>query len=441
MNVLLLAPQPFYSERGTPMSEENLVRVMSARGWTIDLLTYAEGHDVDLPGLTIHRIPSIPGVRQVPPGFSGRKLISDIAMIVEACRLSRIGDYDLVHGLEEAVFIAALIGKLYGVPYVYDMDSILSEQLIDRYPGLHHARGALRYFEEIAVGGSLAVIAVCDSLSNSARTLSDDAFVAQLEDRTQLGPLVAGDESLADIVGEDRQVVVYAGNLERYQGIDLLLAGFAQAVREEPSLALVLIGGSASDVERYRDRASELGVAGSAHVVGPRPVPHLRHYLEQADMLVSPRIAGTNTPMKIYSFLDAGVPLLATRLKTHLQVLDDEIARLFEPTPAGLSAALVELARDPSRRSRLAAAAARRVRERYSTEAYERKAHRILAELEARVARGEIRARGRTWITDRASASVTSPAGIHGSGTTSRSAAGPRPAPPAARMPAPFSLG
>lgn len=386
MRVLVLAPQPFYTERGTPMSEADLLRVMSERGWSVDLLTYGTGEDFPLPGLTIHRIPRVPGIGGVPPGFSVAKLLSDVVLAAKAVRMARAGDYDLVHGLEEGVFIAAAIKKLVGLPYVYDMDSILSEQLIDRYPFLGHVGGGLRYFEEIAVGDSLGVVAVCESLANAAQERSPGAFVARLEDQTQLGPANPGADSLRELAGADRTIVVYVGNLESYQGIDLLLEGFADAVGRAPDLSLVVIGGSDEKLRRYRRRAGELGLDDSAHLVGPKPVEHLRNYLEQADILASPRIQGTNTPMKIYSYLDAGTAVVATRLPTHLQALDDEIARLFDPTPAALADALVELARDPGRRRELADAATRRVQTLYSPEAYAKKANHFLEEMEKRVA-------------------------------------------------------
>ena len=435
MRALVLAPQPFYSERGTPISEENLLRVMSSRGWQIDLLTYSEGRDIRLPGLTIHRIPAIPGVSQIPPGFSLRKVLSDAVMTVEAIRLARRGGYDLVHALEESVFIAAAIRKLFGIPYVYDMDSILSEQLVERYPRLAHVAGALRYCEEVAVSGSLGVLAVCESLTSFARRLAPEAFVARLEDRTQLGPPRPAVESLGDLVAPGSRILLYVGNLEPYQGIDLLLEGFAAAAPLVPDLSLVVIGGSERNVARYRARADELGLDGSVRLVGPRPVRDLRGYLEQADILVSPRIAGTNTPMKVYSFLDSGVPLLATRLSTHLQALDDDVARLFEPTPAGLAAALVELATDDGLRRRIAAAAGRRVARRYSVPAFEARAREFLREVERRVdAEGGRRHAGREAP---GASELSRPADIRWPGTTHPSAAAPPRARCAARNPAP----
>lgn len=426
MRALVLAPQPFYSERGTPISEANLLRMMAARGWSVDLLTYAQGDDLELPGLRIHRTPRIPFVADVPPGFSSRKIASDVVMTIQAIRMARTGDYDVVHGLEEAVFIAAAIRKLTGIPYVYDMDSLLSEQLVDRYPLLEHVRGILQYFEEVAVEGSMGVIAVCSSLAAAARRLSPRPFVARLEDRSQLGPTRSGADSLRSIAGADRTIALYVGNLESYQGIDLLLEGFASAVKRAPRASLVVIGGSDENIRRYRRRADELGLNGSAHLIGPRPVRHLRSYLQQADVLVSPRISGTNTPMKIYSYLDAGVPLLATRLPTHLQVLDDRIACLFEPTPAALAESLVDLIEDVGRRRALARNATRRVDRLYSRQAYQQRASRILREIERQVAVAGGGSRSADASLDVEAPAFSRTAGTRSPGTTHPSDAAPR---------------
>ena len=78
MKVLMLAPHPFYQERGTPIAVDLLIRALSERGYQIDLLTFNEGSDVDYPGLTIHRVKPFPLICNVRPGFSIKKLLLDI---------------------------------------------------------------------------------------------------------------------------------------------------------------------------------------------------------------------------------------------------------------------------------------------------------------------------------------------------------------------------
>ena len=96
----------------------------------------------------------------------------------------------------------------------------------------------------------------------------------------------------------------------------------------------------------------------------------MRTIFDSADVLLSPRIKGNNTPMKIYSYMASGKPILATRLSTHTQVLDDASAMLAEPEPAAFAQGMMKLAADPALRQRLAAKARSVASEKYSYTAY-----------------------------------------------------------------------
>ncbi len=49
MKGLVIAPQPFFSPRGTPFSVYHRCLVMSEMGIELDLMTYGQGQDVDFP--------------------------------------------------------------------------------------------------------------------------------------------------------------------------------------------------------------------------------------------------------------------------------------------------------------------------------------------------------------------------------------------------------
>ena len=302
-------------------------------------------------------------------------------MLWAALRRIRRRRYDLVHAVEESAFMALLAKRLFGVPYVYDMDSGLAQQMVDRFPALARVRGLLDFCERRAVRGSAGTLAVCGSLETQARAFHPDGLVARLEDVSLLGAGDTDGVAEADAAALDLHppawagdpLVLYVGNLQVYQGIDLLLAGFAQALREVPAAKLVVVGGGAAEIGHYRGEAERLGVAASVHFAGPRPVEALGACLRRATVLVSPRVTGANTPMKVYSYLDSGRPLLATRLPTHTQVLDDRIALLVEPEPVAMGRGLARLLRDGELRERLAAAARSFAQREFTPEAFRRK--------------------------------------------------------------------
>jgi len=372
MNVLLLAPQPFYTERGTPIAVNLLLRALSERGDRVDLLTYHEGADVSHPHLRIFRIRKPLGVSRVPPGFSLKKVLCDFALFPRAAELMRAQRYDVIHAVEESVFIAMRLRRKFGVPYVYDMDSSLARQMIDKNPLFALVGPVLKGSERAAIRGAEAVSPMCDAMAELARQ-SGAARVVTLRDISLLG-IIPQDQPYhpRQEFGIKGPCLVYLGNLEAYQGIDLLLRSFAILARETPAADLVIIGGAPHHVAHYRDETAAAGIGDRVHFAGPQPLSAMRAIFDSADVLVSPRIKGDNTPMKVYSYMDSGKPILATRRLTHTQVLDDHTALLAEPEPAAFAAAMKRLIDDPALRQQLGAAARTVAAEKYSYAAYKR---------------------------------------------------------------------
>lgn len=387
MRILLLAPHPFFQARGTPIAVRTVLEFLGSRGHQVDALTYHEGADVDIPNCRVYRIPRVPGVNNIRPGFSFKKIVCDAVMFGSCLRMMRRNRYDLVHAVEEAAFIAVAMKTLTGVPYVYDMDSSLAEQMIDSFPRLEIAYPFLRRAEAIAVRRSAGVLTVCAALEDVAHGHAPGTPIGRVEDTTLLpeGPGANGGRLLPGEAG-DGPVALYVGNLEHYQGIDLLLEGFRHTLHRLPRARLVIVGGRDDDIARYRRRAKSLGIPEAVHFLGPRPVSALADLLREADVLVSPRLKGLNTPMKIYSYLDSGTAVLATKLRTHTQVLDEHTAYLVDPEPEALGTGLAELLSDDALRQRLATQAKAYVQREFTPQAARRKLEAFYSMVESRAA-------------------------------------------------------
>jgi glycosyltransferase involved in cell wall biosynthesis len=138
-------------------------------------------------------------------------------------------------------------------------------------------------------------------------------------------------------------VALYTGNFEPYQGVDLLV----EAAALVPEVQFVLMGGEQHEIEALLMRAAQLGCRERCTFVGKRAPLDLPLYLALADVVVSPRCRGGNTPFKVYTYLAAERPLVATRIATHTQLLDDSLAMLTEPTPEGLARGIRAVVADP----------------------------------------------------------------------------------------------
>ena len=366
MQILFLAPHPFYQDRGTPIAVNLILKTLSERGEHIDVVTYHEGRQVTHDYVTVYRTPRMPFMQDIRPGFSWKKLVCDVLLFFTSVRRVSRRRYHLVHAVEEAVFIALVLKWWFGIPYVYDMDSSLAQQMIEKYPVLAPLAVVLRSFEGLAVRHAKAVVPVCDALAavvekykpNKVTVLQD---VSLLQDIRGQDPLNLKAE--LDIHGV---LIMYVGNLEAYQGIDLLLESFALVLQKSALTHLVILGGEGSDVQKYQQKACHLQIHHRVYFLGPRPVAHLARYLAEADLLVSPRIKGQNTPMKLYSYLHSGKAIVATALPTHTQVLNHHVAILTEPSPAAFAQGMLSLIEDAALRAQLGIAGKGLVEEKYN---------------------------------------------------------------------------
>jgi glycosyltransferase involved in cell wall biosynthesis len=332
--------------RGTPLAVLAMVRALVAQGHHVELLTFAQGADVDVPGLVHRRSLRLP-VGHVRPGASLAKLVLDAPFAAQAVWRMLAGRFDVVHAVEEAAHLAAPFARLLRLPLVMDVDSSISDQLREsgfaRRGPLPWAAAAL---EAHALRHAAAVITVCTSLSDGVRARAPHAPIFQVEDPPLVDatlPAVAEVAGLRTSLGLDaRPVVLYSGNFEEYQGVDLLL----EAAARVPEAQFVFMGGEPGEVAAARAQARALGTGERCAFAGKHPPSELPRFLALADLLASPRRRGVNTPFKVYTYLASGRPLLATRIPSHTQILDDANAWLVDATgealAGGIRAALAD---------------------------------------------------------------------------------------------------
>src|SRR6478672_10210640 len=80
--ILVVSPQPFYQDRGTPIATRQVLLALSELGRPVDLLTYPIGLDVEIPWLRIFRSGNPFRYESVPIGLSLRKIVLDLPITV-----------------------------------------------------------------------------------------------------------------------------------------------------------------------------------------------------------------------------------------------------------------------------------------------------------------------------------------------------------------------
>ena len=370
--LLIVSPQPFYEDRGTPIAVSQLAAALSTLGYEVDLLAYPIGTAVHLPGLRIVRGRNPFGIRDVKIGFSFKKIILDIGMLGRLLSMIVQRDYGAVHVLEEMAWPAVALCRRRDIPVIYDMQSSLPDQLrTHRFFRLGWVQRMLNALEAWAIRNSNAVVCAA-GLLNHVRTQAPDVTVYEwkwpgLEPDAPKHP---GDLRAAIGIRADRKVILYAGTFEPYQGIDAFLESLADVTSAMPFAVGVLIGATPDNDIGNDPLACRLAVEGKLHVLPRQPRDIIPSYLAMADVLVSPRAYGDNVPLKIFDYVLSGKPIVATDIPAHRSILDDRSALLVPQSADGLSAGIQRLLKDPALAAGLAATALARASAAPGKEAY-----------------------------------------------------------------------
>ena len=97
MRILMIAPQPFFTPRGTPLSVLHRLNTLSNLGHKIDLVTYHIGQTIPFENVTYHRILKVPFIKRIQVGPSKRKIIVDFFVLLKSLKLLFKNDYDVIH--------------------------------------------------------------------------------------------------------------------------------------------------------------------------------------------------------------------------------------------------------------------------------------------------------------------------------------------------------
>jgi glycosyltransferase involved in cell wall biosynthesis len=388
MNILMIAPQPVFEPRGTPISVYQRLEGLSRLGHSIDLVTYHLGAEVDLPGVTIYRIPRVPFIKELKVGPSLPKLPLDILLFFKSIERLVRKKYDVIHSHEEAAVFSIPLAAIFRTRHLYDMHSSLPRQL--RNFNFGNNALMIKIFEVLerwTVRKSDAIITIGSDLASHVEYLKPDATHMMIENlplwsngskRTQ-----SANSELRQTLGiKNKLAIVYTGTFERYQGVGLLLES-AKIVRDQfPDVAFILVGGKPAQVQEWKEVASKNQLEDCVYFTGTLPVEEANRYLEIADILVSPRVEGTSVPLKIYTYLLTGKPIVATNLTAHTIVLNEDTAVLVDPEKEAFAEGLLRLIWNEDLRRQLGVRAQRLAEEKYSPAVYLSKLVKIYSKLQ-----------------------------------------------------------
>ena len=317
IKVLMIAPTPFFADRGCHMRILGEIRALQHLGYDITLCTYHLGRDI--PGIKTERILNIPWYKKLEAGSSWQKFYIDILLFFKSLRVFWRDKPDLIHGhLHEGAFLGHFVRKLSfrRVPLVFDAQGSLTKELVT-YGFFREGAFLHRLFwrferwiarmPEYTVGSNVTVSAfMVEEMglpASNVATVIDGVHTGFFSDKGDAG-------NLRKELGlpSDSPVVLYTGALLKSKGIDYLWQAIPLVLQQKPETYFVIVG---YPVEESQKTITGVGVADRCLFVGQVDFFKLPAYLFLADLAVDPKIdeAGEASG-KIINYMGASLPIV-----------------------------------------------------------------------------------------------------------------------------------
>ena len=346
--LLFMTSVPFFQWRGSSIRVAFNVRALADLGYEVDLLTIPVGETKNITGVTVHRVSNPFRVKNISIGPSLHKLIFDFLILFRALAMVIRHQYVAVHAVEEVGLIGLLIGRISGSRVIFEKhsdpashkDKFFKNIVLYLYSWLE--RIVIRKVDIVIGTGEALVEQALDVAPNQkVHHIFDIPSSCQEADPEQVQVLKTSFRNDPDEV-----IALYVGSFALYQGIDLMFESLYLALKESPNLRLVVVGGTQDQIDMRNEWLDQHGIREKVHFVGFVSPDQLPNYISAADFLLSPRISGVNTPLKLLDYLKSGKAILATDNAANRRIVDAKVAVLKQANSKSFAKGMIKLAKN-----------------------------------------------------------------------------------------------
>lgn len=360
MKVLVVAPTPFFSDRGTHIRILEEALALEKRGHEVTIATYHIGQDLpDSLGshIDVRRIRRLLfWYKKLEAGPDWQKIILDLLLIKKVFFLARTKRPDIIHGhLHEGALIAWIVQKMLfwrGIKVVADFHGSLTKEMVShQYLGASLLQKVFQWIEHRI--DNMGDAAVTSSWNNAADIRKvRPGGVEVLLDGTRLSMFdgLPTKEILREKYGvpQNAVVVTYTGAFIQNKGVRYFLDAVSILCERYPNVHIILAGFPVDKIGEYLERPL---FKERATVISPLPYFHLGEVLKMSDIGVDPKDEATREASgKTLQYMGAGLPVACFGTENNREYLGEGGSYASSISAAALAQAIASLVEEQTLR-------------------------------------------------------------------------------------------
>jgi len=333
---------PVFGRKGCSIHVQEVVRAMAGRGAEIDLFaTSCAGPPP--PGLEEVRLHPLPRPPKGDLASREQKCLEANGALQAAVQSE--GPFSLVYERHSLWSFAGMeYARAQGWPALLEVNAPLIEEQAE-HRGLVDRASAERVANTV-FGAATALIAVSEEVAEYlGRFPAAQSKIAVVPNGVNPAHFPA--DVKKSLPGDTGSFTVgFVGSMKPWHGLGILLEAFGRLEERCPGNRLLFVGDGPGR-ELLSAQAAALGLGKAVHFTGavdPSEVPGL---LASMDVAIAPYGSLSNfyfSPLKVYEYMAAGLPVIASRVGQLEQLIEDEIHGLLIP-PGDVDALVAALER------------------------------------------------------------------------------------------------
>jgi 1,2-diacylglycerol 3-alpha-glucosyltransferase len=361
-SIAMVAACAFPANHGTPAAIKEMSEELARRGHSIRVVTYPLSHEIPITGVEIDRVAQVGSNRQVSVGPSYQRLAFDALLVFKLFQVVRRHKVEVIHAHNyEAALVGGFVGKLTGVPVIYNAINTMIGEL----PSFNFIRpralaiGLAKVLDYVVPRMADLIIADTEELRSFILDKGvDPARVITIHSGVRPEMFAGADGSRVRdrFAAGHGPLIIYTGTFDDFQGLDYLMAAFKIVHERKPAASLLLVGSTinAAHGAKYKRMAADLGFA-SRFAMTSCTLDELPDLLAAADVAVVPRPQSAGIPTKLLNYMAAGNAIVSFKQSATI-LRHRETALLVEPATAeNFAQGILSLLDDPALAQRLRA--------------------------------------------------------------------------------------
>lgn len=354
MKILVIAPTPFFADRGTHIRILEEALALEKRGHSITIATYHIGNDIDRSvgtKIDVRRIRRLLfWYKKLEAGPDWQKIILDLMLVRKAFNLARTQNPDIIHGhLHEGVLIGWIVKKVLfwrKIKLVADFHGSLTKEMVSHS---YLSGGVLKkifFFIERWID-NLGDEAVTSSEENTkeivrlrknhqVETVLDGANISYFSNHKEKTQLRYEFE-----LPQEKKIIIYAGAMIMNKGIQYLLNSIKLVLQKNPNAYFIIAGFPAEEVRKF---VADNDLSNEVRIISPLNYFEMPKLLLLSDIGIDPKDSSTmQASGKILQYMAAGLPVVCFDRENNRAYLGEGAQYSEEISAEGLAGAILNL--------------------------------------------------------------------------------------------------